>query len=234
MEVSSITPSPRRITDLLEARCAGADVRLNIDFEILPVDFHHRTHPFKAFIFLAVFTGTIGKHEFSFRKCYARGCPNNLCTHVSQAVHIANRYLQRDYHALRSAGIPVAHTLFRLDDMIVKFDHMQSQGPPDVTLSELIELASAERPSAVTVTLAFIPAVEHFAAEKKAQTFLTGEFAATVHGLACHSHRCLACYATEQEEKERPAALEVANARLEAIFGEFERNGIAFQAQCFT
>jgi hypothetical protein len=234
MEISSIVQSPRRITDLVEARCAGADVRLDIDFEIRPVDFHHRTHPFKAFIFLAAYTGTIGAQKFAFRKCYARGCPNNLCTHVSQAVRIANRYLQRDYHALRAAGIPVGDTLFRLEEMIVKFDNIRAEGQSDVTLPELIEMASAGRPFDVTVTLEFIPAVEHFAAEKKAQTFLSGEFAATIEDTTYHSHRCLACYPTAQERNEKSAGIDVANARLALIYGQFDHAGIVYRAQYFS
>jgi hypothetical protein len=55
---------------------------------------------------------------------YARGCPNNLCNHVSRAVIIANRYLQRDYHSLASGGILIGDTLFTLTDMLVKFDHI--------------------------------------------------------------------------------------------------------------
>ena len=78
-------------------------------FEILPVDFQHRANPFSAHIFLCLYYGAIDGVTYAFRKCYARGCPNNLCPHVSQAVLIANRYLQRDYHKLKSAGlVPMA------------------------------------------------------------------------------------------------------------------------------
>jgi hypothetical protein len=53
---------------------------------------------------------------YAFRKCYARGCPNNLCPHVSQAVMIANRYLQRDYRRMEDAGLKVEKNLFTLED----------------------------------------------------------------------------------------------------------------------
>ena len=96
---------PRRVTDLLEHKRHGATVTCQTAFEILPVDFQHRANPFRAHIFLCLFYGDIDGTAYAFRKCYARGCPNNLCPHVSQAVLIANRYLQRDYRKLKAAGI---------------------------------------------------------------------------------------------------------------------------------
>jgi len=226
--------TPKRITDLIEAHKAGADVHVEVFFEILSADFHHRANPFKAYIFLARYSGTVDGQTFGFRKCYARGCPNNLCTHVSLAVTIANRYLQRDYHALQSAGIRVGDTLFSLDDMVVKFENLQEGGPLAVTIPELTGLASSGQVVDVTVTLEYLSAVEHFANEKKDQTFLGGAFEAACEGKTYHSHRCFACFETNQETIEKPMAVEIANARLALVYGEFERAGIILQPQYFS
>lgn len=234
MQTPTIDPSPRRVTDLINAKAGGADVRLQIDFDILPTDFHHGSNPFKAYIFLARYSGRINHNAFAFRKCYARGCPNNLCTHVFQAVGIANRYLQRDYQALRSAGIAVGDTLFKLDEMVVKFDRLHEQGEPAITIPELIGLAAADTALQITVELALLPAVEHFANEKRAQTFLSGEFFAVSGDKRYQCHRCFACFPSDQEQTEKPEAVRVANARLALIYNTFELNGIQCIPQYFS
>jgi hypothetical protein len=233
MGTATIAQAPRRISDLVEAKQAGADVRLKTSFEILPVDFHHQRSPFQAYIFLARYAGTIDSEAFAFRKCYARGCPNNLCTHVSIAVQIANRYLQRDYHALAAAGFALDETLFSLDDMVVKFERLKSESAKVLTLHDLVGLARAGEAISVAIELEALPAVEHFARHENAQTFLSGDFAAetgTGERYACH--RCFACYATDAAEREKPAAVKVANARLNLVYEEFEHSGIVFQ-RCY-
>jgi len=233
MQPSTMTREPRRITDLIDARAVGADVRLDIAFEILPADFHHRSAAFKAYIFLAKFSGAIEDRPFDFRKCYARGCPNNLCTHVSQAVTIANRYLQRDYDALTSAGIAVAGTLFTLDDMIVKFETLKQEGPVQLTIPDLTGMARSGKPISVAIVLEMIPAVEHFSHAENAQTFLSGEFDADVADETYHCHRCFACFATDCEAEEKQTAIRVANARLAQVYREFDTSGIAYQPKYF-
>jgi hypothetical protein len=234
MGTATIEISPRRISHLVAAKQAGAHVTLNTSFEILPVDFHHKSAPFKAFIFLAKYVGTIDDKDFAFRKCYARGCPNNLCTHVSIAVQIANRYLQRDYHALESAGIQVAPTLFSLDDMVVKFERLKSGEAKVLILDDLIGIARAGTKVDLQIALEILPAVEHFAQHKNAQTFLSGEFkarTATDETYACH--RCFACYATDEMEREKPIAVKVANARLNLLYKEFDLSGITYSRHFF-
>lgn len=234
MGTATIDIIPRRISDLVEARQAGADVTLRTSFDILPVDFHHQRSPFQAYIFLAQYTGTIDANAFAFRKCYARGCPNNLCTHVSIAVQIANRYLQRDYHALASAGIPAEKTLFSLDDMVVKFERLKRDAPKVLTLHDLAGMARAGEKICLEIGLEILPAVEHFARHHNAQTFLSGEFKArTASGAAYTCHRCFACYATNAAESEKPAAVKVANARLKAVYHEFDQGGIDYTRQFF-
>ncbi|MEJ2158102.1 MAG: hypothetical protein P8X96_22470 [Desulfobacteraceae bacterium] len=233
METSSVTQWPRRITDLIDARATGADVRLEIAFEILPVEFQHRVHPFQAYIFLAKYAGSIDGGAFEFRKCYARGCPNNLCTHVSQAVNIANRYLQRDCHALRSGGIHIVETLFSLDDMIVKFENLTHAGPVHLSIPELTAMAKAGQSITVHIDLELIPAVEHFAHGDNAQTFLSGELTARTAVATYHCHRCFACFATDREDEEKEIAIQVANARLVLVYNEFKDSGIIHQPRYF-
>ena len=105
---------PHRVTDLITFKNSGASVAARVSFEILPVDFAHRDNPFQAYIFLSRYAGDIDGRKYEFRKCYARGCPNNLCPHVSQAVMIANRYLQRDYRRLEDVRHPNRETIVQL------------------------------------------------------------------------------------------------------------------------
>jgi hypothetical protein len=202
-------------------------------FEILPVDFHHGIRPFQAYIFLARYQGEIDGVSFEFRKCYARGCPNNLCTHVSMAVDIANRYLQRDYQALKSAGIDIPEVLFSLDDMVLTFDRMKETDPQTLTIPELVARARPEKKFTVDITLEEMPAVEHFAGRKQAQTFLGGEIIARTAETDYRCHRCFACYPTEKASEERQRAVKVANARLESVYREFKQAGIIHQPQFF-
>jgi hypothetical protein len=234
MGTATIELSPRRISDLVDAKKAGAEVTLKTSFEILPVDFHHKRSPFQAYIFLAKYAGTIDGKVFAFRKCYARGCPNNLCTHVSIAVQIANRYLQRDYHSLSSAGIPIEETLFSLDDMVVKFERLKNEAAKALTLHDLVGMARSGEKIELAISLEILPAVEHFAQHQNAQTFLSGEFAAkTAAGATYSCQRCFACYATDDMEREKPIAVKIANARLNLIYREFDQSGIDYTPRLF-
>ena len=226
MEATPETTAPMRITDIVNARSAGAAVQLKTHFEVLPVDFHHGKEPFQAYIFLARYHGSVDGVPFEFRKCYARGCPNNLCTHVSQAVTIANRYLQRDYRRLKAAGIGIDEKLFTLDAMIVKFEQLKTAGQPALTIPELVDMARSGARIAVELVLDYLPAVEHFAHQENAQTFLSGEFTAQAAEKSYKCHRCFACYPTGKTGEEKSRAIRVANARLELIFQEFQRVGI--------
>lgn len=235
MEAQSSVTAPMRISDIVNAKQSGAAVSVGTRFEILPVDFRHDRNPFQAYIFLVHYHGTIDNTAFEFRKCYARGCPNNLCTHVSQAVVIANRYLQRDYLTLKAAGITTTDQLFTLDDMVVRFERLKASGPSVLTIPELVGMAQAGQKLSVTLELAFLPAVEHFAHQKKAQTFLSGDITARVEAKNYRCHRCFACFPTEAAFGEaRRRAVSVANARLEVMFREFDRVGIRYQRQFFN
>jgi hypothetical protein len=233
MEQSNINNPPKRITDLIEFKKGGANLVCRTEFEILPVDFSHRDNPFRAYVFLCRYTGSIDGKEFLFRKCYARGCPHNLCPHVSQAVMIANRYLQRDYLRLIQEGIEIEEKLFTLDEMVVKFEDLKEKRRAILTIHDYIQLAKEGNQVSVDITLEYVPAVEHFANHKNAQTFLMIDFTIDCLGSTNYYERCLACYPTEEADGDKKIAAEVANERLRLLYQEFDAVGIAHEKMFF-
>ena len=225
---------PNRITDLAALKSQGLAVVCNPEFEVLPVDFTQRDHKFQAFVFLCRFKGAVDGQEYMFRKCYARGCPHNLCPHVSQAVMIANRYLQRDYKKLEDAGVAVEMRLFTLEDMVVKFDEMKDSYGPLMTIDDFIDIAREGNEVAVAATLEFVPGVEHFANYKNQQVFLMVDFAITTLGKTHHYERCLACYEADREKEEKAPKIDIANQRLKLLYDEFDRASIEYEKRFFT
>ena len=218
---------PHRVTDLITFKNSGASVAARVSFEILPVDFAHRDNPFQAYIFLSRYAGDIDGRKYEFRKCYARGCPNNLCPHVSQAVMIANRYLQRDYRRLEDCGIPIEKQLFSLPDMLLKFDNAHQAYGAVMAIHDYINLAREGNGVSVEIKLEYVPAVEHFASHKNAQIFLMADFEITCLGKTGHIERCLACY-PEKREEEKSETMEIANQRLKLLYEEFERASVKY------
>jgi hypothetical protein len=233
MKLNATHKPPHRVTDLLELKKSGAYVTCLPDFEILKVDFTHRDYAFQAHVFLCRFNGTVNGEKYSFRKCYARGCPHNLCPHVSQAVMIANRYLQRDFKRLKDGGIQVTAKLFTLDDMVVKFDKLHEAEGPLLAIEDYIHIAAEGNDMSLNIALESVPAVEHFATHKNAQTFLMGDFTVTTLGQTHHCQRCFSCYATEHPE-EKPTAMEVANARLDLLYRQFDSAAIQYEKRFFV
>jgi hypothetical protein len=223
MELEKPNFPPHRVTDLLAFKNSGASIAATVSFEILPVDFSHRDNPFQAYIFLSRYAGTIDGRDYAFRKCYARGCPNNLCPHVSQAVMIANRYLQRDYRRLEESGIAMEKRLFTLEEMMVKFDTAHEAYGSVMAIHDYINLAREGNEVSVDMTIEYVPAVEHFAGHKNAQIFLMAEFRITCLGKTSHIERCLACYPEEKETQEKSEMMKIANERLKLLYEEFER-----------
>jgi hypothetical protein len=222
---------PKRVTDLIELKQRGKKITCRTDFEILPVDFSHRANPFQAYIFLCNYNGTIGGKEFSFRKCYSRGCPHNLCPHVSQAVMIANRYLQRDYRRLEECGVDIERRMFTLEEMIVKFNGYHEAYGPILTIHDYINIAKEGNDVSVDIDLEYVPAVEHFVHYENKQTFLMVDFTVATLGRSGRYERCLACYPTG-EEQERRIAIGVANERLRLLCQEFDDASISYK-KCF-
>jgi hypothetical protein len=233
MSQSTTNNPPRRVTDLIDLHRQGAVVTCRIDFEILPVDFRHRDSHFQAYIFLCRFKGSVDGSHYFFRKCYARGCPHNLCPHVSQAVMIANRYLQRDYHRLNQGGIAIEQKLFTLKDMVVKYEDLHETPHQLLTIHDYINIAREGNAVSVTIDLEYVDAVEHFANEKNAQTFLNGGFDVNTLGRSGNYQRCLGCYQTQFEHLEKKHAVKVANARLELLYEEFDQVGIDYEKRFF-
>lgn len=233
MEQSHVNNPPKRITDLIDLKKGGANLVCRTEFEILPVDFEHRDNPFRAYVFLCCYTGSIDGEEFLFRKCYARGCPHNLCPHVSQAVMIANRYLQRDYVRLKQGGIYLEEKLFTLDEMVVKFEDLKEKRGAILTIHDYIKLAKEGNSVSVEIALEYVPAVEHFANHKNPQTFLTVDFTIDCLESINYYERCLACYPTEEADGERKIAAEIANERLRLLYQEFDAVGITYEKHFF-
>ncbi len=225
--------SPSRVSDLVALKEGGNHVSCQTSFEILPVDFVHRDNPFQAYIFLCRYNGTVNDKEYGFRKCYARGCPHNLCPHVSQAVMIANRYLQRDYHKLKQAGIEIEKALFTLEEMTVKFDGYQEEHGPVLAIHDYITIAREGTDVAVAVDLEFVPAVEHFANYKTQMIFLMIDFTITCLGKIHHYERCLACYPMAQENEEKQQKIVIANERLKLLYSEFDEVAIDCEKRFF-
>ncbi len=234
MEPITIQSAPNRITDLVMLKQKGVEVSCHPTFEILPVDFAHRDNPFQAFIFLCRFSGTIDGQEYMFRKCYARGCPHNLCPHVSQAVMIANRYLQRDYRRLEAGGIEIEKRLFSLEDMMVKYEDIHEQYGAVMAIHDYINLAREGNQVSVKINLEYVAGVEHFANYKNAQTFLMVDFAIMSLGKTSYIERCLACYEAEKEQQEKLQGIEIANERLRLLYEEFDQASIKHQKRFFS
>jgi len=224
---------PCRITDLVELKKQGADVICQTTFEILPVDFAHRDNPFRAHVFVCMFNGTVNGEKYAFRKCYSRGCPHNLCPHVSKAVMIANRYLQRDYHKLDQNGIQVDRRLFSLEEMTVKFEDLHEDSAQVVTLHDLIAAVKEGHGVSVEPVLETVSAVEHFANEENRMIFLMADFRTDYRGKITRYERCLACYPVEADDEERLKKIAIANQRLKLLYEEFEQAAISYEKRYF-
>jgi hypothetical protein len=224
---------PNRITDLVAFKEQGLKVVCNPTFEILPVDFAQRDHKYQAFVFLCRFKGSINGQNYMFRKCYARGCPHNLCPHVSQAVMIANRYLQRDYKKLEDAGVRVQRRLFTLEDMVVKFDEMKEEHSPIMAIHDYINIAREGNKVTVVPALEFVTGVEYFANYQNQQVFLMVDFAVTTLGRTHHYERCLACYEAEKEQQEKSKGINTANQRLRLLYKEFDQASVEYEKRFF-
>jgi hypothetical protein len=147
---------------------------------------------------------------------------------------IANRYLQRDYLRLQRGGIDIEQKLFSLDEMVVKFEDLKERRGAILTIHDYIELAKEGNRVAVDIALEYVPAVEHFANHKNAQTFLTVDFTVDCLESINHYERCLACYPTEEADGARKVAAAVANERLRLLYQEFDAVGIIYEKLFFA
>lgn len=233
MSPTPIHHPPIRITDLIELKRKGVAVTCAPVFEIIPVDFIHRSSRFQALVFICRFTGMVEGQQYSFRKCYARGCTHDLCPRVSQAVMIANRYLQRDYHRLGQGGIGIEGKLFSLEALVVRLMDLKENVRTAKVIDDYIKMAQAGGRVSVQVDLEYVPATEHFEYHKNRQTFLMADFTVTTAEETATCQRCFGCYATEREQEERPVQILVANDRLSLLYREFDLSSVSYQKGFF-
>ena len=123
--------------------------------------------------------------------------------------------------------------LFTLDDMVVKFDKLHEGGEPLLIIDDYIHMALDSNDVSIDIVLEYVPAVEHFATHKNAQTFLMGDFNVSTLGQSHICQRCFSCYETGKHE-EKPTAVEVANARLELLYREFDSASIRYDKRFFA
>lgn len=233
MEQTSPHILPLRIDDIIALKKNGASITCQSSFEINEVDFTHMENEFRAILFFCRWSGVMDGEEYSFRKCYARGCPHNLCPQVSQAVMIANRYLQQDYRRLKEAGINVDAKLFSLDDMVVRFQIFREEQAPTLSLEDYLHIAKEGSDVSMKVSVEYLPAVENFGNRKEQRTFFLATFDVTSLGLDHRIQRCLACYGADQKADEKLRQVRIANDRLTKIFKEFDLAGIKYGKRFF-
>ena len=233
MEKPSLPKQPNRIIDLVRLKQSRATVTINTEFDVIPVDFKHRDNSFRAYIFLCQFSGKIDETDYYFRKCYARGCPHNLCPHVSQAVMVANRYLQRDFRTLKQGGIKLEERLFSLDDMTVKFEGYEEEHGPLMTIDDYINIAKEGADVTAEITLEFVPAVEHFARHKNSQTFLQCIFTLTSLGKTYQYQACFSCFPTAEQDGKKQESIRVANERLTELYQRLDDASVRFEKRFF-
>ena len=226
---TSTNNAPNRVTDLVGLKNKESTVTCRTSFEILPVDFAHHDNPFQAFIFLCRYKGTIDGEEYGFRKCYARGCPDNLPPHVSQAIIIANRYLQKDYRKLEKAGIEIERQLFTLEDMSDKFDGYQKEYDATLVIHDFINIAKEGNDVSVEVALEYVPGVEHFVGYDNEMIYIMAGFTISCLGKIHHYERCLACYQTKREKELKQYSVNIANERLKILYDEFDQASIKYE-----
>ena len=234
MSQATVHHAPIRITDLIKLKQKGAAISCAPVLDIIPIDFSHRSHHFKAFVFIGRFSGTADSEQYSFRKCYARGCHHDLCPRVSQAVMIANRFLQRDYHRLEQSGIGIERKLFTLEGSVVRLTDFKDDPRKVMIIDDYIHMAQEGNRVAVDVALEYVPAIEHFEYHQNNQTFLLADFTVTAQGETFGCQRCLGCYPTEKEQQEKPVQIGVANERLSLIYGEFDQSSIMYEKRFFA
>lgn len=234
MSPTPVHNPPTRITDLIELKSRGVAITCSSALDIIPVDFSHRRHHFRAVVFLGRFSGMADRQQYTFRKCYARGCTHDLCPRVSQAVMIANRFLQRDYHRLEQSGIGIEKKLFTLDGSVVRLTALKDDPREAMIIDDYIRMAKGGNKVSVNVGLEYAPAIEHFEYHQNSQTFLLADFTVTAQGKSAGCQRCLGCYPTEREQEERPLQIEVANDRLSLIYKEFDLSSIRYEERFFA
>ena len=139
---------------------------------------------------------------------------------------IANRHLERDYQRLENAGLEMDRKLFTLEEMLAKFNGYQEKHGPAASINDFVNLVNKGDNIKMTISLEFVPAVEHFANQKNKMIFLMADFAIDCLGKITHYERCLACFEQERENEQKQEKIEIANERLKLLYDEFDQASI--------
>ncbi len=164
MSSTPINNPPIRITDLIELKRKGSAVTCTAVFDIIPVDFTHRTCQFQALAFICLFSGKIDWQQYSFRKCYARMCTQDLCPCVSQ-----RRYDRQSISA--EQGASVEKDLFSLEESLIKLLDIKEDPGQALIIDDYIQMAKGGSRVSVDIALEYVHATDHFEYHKSHQTF---------------------------------------------------------------
>ena len=85
----------------------------------------------------------------------------------------------------------------------------------------------------IVVGLEYVPGVEHFIGYDNEMTFMMADFTITCLGKINLFERCLACYQTEREKKEKKYNIMIANERLKILYAEFDQASIKYEKRFF-
>jgi hypothetical protein len=146
---------------------------------------------------------------------------------------IANRYLQKDYRKLEMSGIEIERRFFSIEDMTVKFDGYQKDPSATLVIHDYINIAKEGNEVSIVVGLEYVPGVEHFIGYDNEMTFMMADFTITCLGKINLFERCLACYQTEREKKEKKYNIMIANERLKILYAEFDQASIKYEKRFF-
>ena len=232
MAPSPVHPSLYRIRDLVERKRRGAAVGGQTYFDVIPMAVAHGDDSFSALMFLCHYRGFVDSEAFSFRKCYARGCPNDGCPDVASAIRTANHRFAVDCRRLEQAGIPIEQRGLTLERIIAKLGNLREIADPLQCLYDGLTPVPTKKNITVEPTLTFVRAVEHHPHYELPTIFLMAIFTISQDDETYLSERCLACYCQDEEEKEKTHKISIANTRLASIYKSFSEAAIDFR-ECY-
>jgi len=229
----TVRTSPGRIQELVELKRRGVAVTCRSYFEVVPMDFSCGDESFQGLMFLCYYRGTIDGGEYGFRKCYARGCTEDPCPTVYQAVMTAGRYAHIDYEKLGRAGIQLERRRLTIEEIVAKFEKIRAEQNGVSVIHDYIAVADRGNDVFIEPILGFITAREHFPHYTLQTKFLTVHFNVTCLGETHHNELCLACYTMEREGEEKQEKTQTANDRLGLFYAAFEEASIEFEQKFF-
>ncbi len=225
--------SPGRISDLIRLKEDHASVTCRAGFDIVPMTFAEDDHTYRALMFLCRFSGTAGGKEYGFRKCYARGCPNDRCAATYRAIVAADRYMKADFDRLGRAGIILERPQLELDRYADKIGRRLRDDESSVMIQGFIEQAEHRREVWIEPKLSMVHATEQLPKYEMDMVFLMVCFEASYRN---HKHNydiCLSCYPLDQEEDQIKEKIHVANERIRSFYDFFRKSSVGFSEKYF-